>query len=884
MAVRSRRPWMSVALGLVLGFTAASWLIAPRVAELSERKRRGSSLCSYYGRSAAGPGAGAQQPLPQPQPRPRPEQSAPPARPELPGPPLPEAAPGVTSFRSSPWQQPAPLQQRRRGREPEGATGLPGAPVAEGDPEEEDGGAAGPRRSGRPGSNHNGSGDGGAAAPSSRPRDFLYVGVMTAQKYLGSRALAAQRTWARFIPGRVEFFSSEQSPNAGASQPPPPLPVIALPGVDDSYPPQKKSFMMIKYMHDHYLDKYEWFMRADDDVYIKGDKLEEFLRSLNSSKPLYLGQTGLGNIEELGKLGLEPGENFCMGGPGMIFSREVLRRMVPHIGECLREMYTTHEDVEVGRCVRRFGGTQCVWSYEMQQLFHENYEHNRKGYIQDLHNSKIHAAITLHPNKRPAYQYRLHNYMLSRKISELRYRTIQLHRESALMSKLSNSEVSKEDQQLGVMPSFNHFQPRDRDEVIEWEFLMGKLLYSASENQPPRQNINSILRTALDDTVLQVMEMINENAKSRGRLIDFKEIQYGYRRVDPMHGVEYILDLLLLYKRHKGRKLTVPVRRHAYLQQLFSKPFFRETEELDVNSLVESINSDTQSFSFISNSLKILSSFQGAKEMEGHHEKKIHILVPLVGRYDIFLRFMDNFEKTCLIPKQNVKLVITLFSRDSGQDSNKHIELIKEYQNRYPNAEMTLIPMKGEFSRGLGLEMASSQFDNDTLLLFCDVDLIFRGDFLQRCRDNTIQGQQVYYPIIFSQYDPKVTNGGNPPTDDDFVFSKKTGFWRDYGYGITCIYKSDLLGAGGFDTSIQGWGLEDVDLYNKVILSGLRPFRSQEVGVVHIFHPVHCDPNLDPKQYKMCLGSKASTFASTMQLAELWLEKHLGVRYNRTLS
>lgn len=100
-------------------------------------------------------------------------------------------------------------------------------------------------------------------------------------------------------------------------------------------------------------------------VSFSGEKLEEFLRSLNSSKPLYLGQTGLGNIEELGKLGLEPGENFCMGGPGMIFSREVLRRMVPHIGECLQEMYTTHEDVEVGRCVRRFGGTQCVWSYEV---------------------------------------------------------------------------------------------------------------------------------------------------------------------------------------------------------------------------------------------------------------------------------------------------------------------------------------------------------------------------------------------------------------------------------------------------------------------------------------------------------------------------------------
>ncbi|XP_071280824.1 chondroitin sulfate synthase 3 [Agelaius tricolor] len=854
MAARSRRPWLSVVLGLVLGFTAASWLIAPRVAELSEKKRRGASLCSYYGR-AAGPGAargaaaaGGQQ-----------------------APPGAAAVLGGTSFRSSPWELP-----------PAAAEGTVSSPAAggEGEPEEEDEG--GEKRSGRPGGSHNGSGDWGGAQGCTKPRNFLYVGVMTAQKYLGSRAVAAQRTWAPSVPGRVEFFSSQ-----GSAAPPgmPPLPVVALPGVDDSYPPQKKSFMMIKYMHDHYLDKYEWFMRADDDVYIKGEKLEEFLRSLNSSKPLYLGQTGLGNIEELGKLGLEPGENFCMGGPGMIFSREVLRRMVPHIGECLREMYTTHEDVEVGRCVRRFGGTQCVWSYEMQQLFHENYEHNRKGYIQDLHNSKIHTAITLHPNKRPAYQYRLHSYILSRKISELRHRTIQLHRESVLMSKLSNTEINKEDQQLGVVPSINNFQPRERDEVIEWEFLTGKFLYSMVENQPPRQSLSSVLRAALDDTVMQVMEMINENSRSRGRLIDFKEIQYGYRRVDPLHGVEYILDLLLLYKRHKGRKVTVPVRRHAYLQQLFSKPFFKEAEELDVKSLLEDTNSDTQSFSFLSNSLKIFSSsFQGTKDTGGQSDKKIHILVPIMGRFDTFSRFMVNFEKTCLIPKQNVKLAIILFSSDSEPDSSKHIELMKEYSIKYPKADITLIPMSGKFSRGLALEMASSHFDNDTLLLFCDVDLVFTSDFLQRCRDNTIQGEQVYYPIIFSQYDPKVIYGGNPPADSSFVFTKRTGFWREYGFGITCIYKSDLLTAGGFDTSIQGWGLEDVDLFTKVITSGLKAFRSQEVGVVHIFHPVQCDPNLDPKQYKMCLGSKASTFASTMQLAGLWLQKHLGVRYNWTLS
>lgn len=176
-------------------------------------------------------------------------------------------------------------------------------------------------------------------------------------------ALCVYRTWAQTVPGRVEFFSSEGSDTSI------PIPIVALRNVDDSYPPQKKSFMMLKYMHDHYLDKYEWFMRADDDVYIKSERLEGFLRSLNSSEAIFLGQTGMGARDELGKLALEPGENFCMGGPGVIMSREVLKRMVPHIRECLQEMYTTHEDVEVGRCVRRFAGVQCVWSYEVS-CFH----------------------------------------------------------------------------------------------------------------------------------------------------------------------------------------------------------------------------------------------------------------------------------------------------------------------------------------------------------------------------------------------------------------------------------------------------------------------------------------------------------------------------------
>ena len=192
--------------------------------------------------------------------------------------------------------------------------------------------------------------------------NFVFVGIMTAKKFIDNRGLASHRTWASRINGKVMFFSSEGSvSNYG-------VPVVALPGVDDSYPPQKKSFMMLKYMHDHFIDKFEWFMRADDDVFIKGDKLDEFLRSINSSQPRFIGQAGVGKAEELGLLSLKATENFCMGGPGMIFSRETLRRMAPHVGYCLNNLYTTHEDVEIGRCVRQFAGIQCTWAYEVGWL------------------------------------------------------------------------------------------------------------------------------------------------------------------------------------------------------------------------------------------------------------------------------------------------------------------------------------------------------------------------------------------------------------------------------------------------------------------------------------------------------------------------------------
>jgi hypothetical protein len=191
-------------------------------------------------------------------------------------------------------------------------------------------------------------------------KNFLFVGVMSAQSLLDTRAKASYETWVQNLPGKLAYFSSAGSTSKYS------LPIVSLDGVDDSYPPQKKSFMMLKYMHDHYIDEFEWFMRVDDDLYIRPEKIEKLLRSINSSEAQFIGQAGLGNTDEFGLLSLEEDENFCMGGPGIAMSRETLKRVVPHIHTCIKNLYTTHEDVEIGRCIRQFANVSCTWAYDVR--------------------------------------------------------------------------------------------------------------------------------------------------------------------------------------------------------------------------------------------------------------------------------------------------------------------------------------------------------------------------------------------------------------------------------------------------------------------------------------------------------------------------------------
>lgn len=149
------------------------------------------------------------------------------------------------------------------------------------------------------------------------------------------------------------------------------------------------------------------------------------------------------------------------------------------------------------------------------------------------------------------------------------------------------------------------------------------------------------------------------------------------------------------------------------------------------------------------------------------------------------------------------------------------------------------------------------------------------------------------------------------------IHKKDAGFWRDFGFGMTCQYRSDFLNIGkhlllnailicdthkepavladdmhiapgGFDLEVKGWGVEDVHLYRKYLRSELIVTRTPVSSLFHLWHEKQCADELTPEQYRMCIQSKAMNEASHSHLGMLVfreeIEAHLRKQAFKTQS
>ena len=158
----------------------------------------------------------------------------------------------------------------------------------------------------------------------------------------------------------------------------------------------------------------------------------------------------------------------------------------------------------------------------------------------------------------------------------------------------------------------------------------------------------------------------------------------------------------------------------------------------------------------------------------------------------------------------------------------------------------------------------------DDLAFFIDVDMTVSVSLVRNCRRHTKQGKQVWMPIVYSQFDPKYMHVNRERKISDDEVSEEAGYWRVWGFGMTCIYKSDYDRSGGFDLSLIGWGVEDVLLCSAVVGTGIDVFRFKERNLLHKFHTKKCASSLMSELAKICHTTKYNHYACQRNLAELY--------------
>lgn len=198
-----------------------------------------------------------------------------------------------------------------------------------------------------------------AAEPSKQNQRFIYVGVMTTIDFLATRGIELWNSWGHTFGGSIEFFVGGRNLTSENHrmllEMRQKLPLHILSNVDDLvYPPQKKSFYMVNHMIKKKMTDYKWFLRSDDDLFVDHDRLVDFLRRINETVAHLIGSPGEGNDADF-----LDNQFFCMGGPGMIFSRGLLSKLAGSLTRCLPFLKTNHEDVELSRCVQSVANVNC---------------------------------------------------------------------------------------------------------------------------------------------------------------------------------------------------------------------------------------------------------------------------------------------------------------------------------------------------------------------------------------------------------------------------------------------------------------------------------------------------------------------------------------------
>uniref|UniRef100_UPI00398E4CEE chondroitin sulfate synthase 2-like n=1 Tax=Pristiophorus japonicus TaxID=55135 RepID=UPI00398E4CEE len=656
-------------------------------------------------------------------------------------------------------------------------------------------------------------------------RERLFVGVLTCKSSLNTLAVAANRTMGSRME-KVLYFTGTRSRKI-------PHGMYIVTHGDER--PIWNMYQTVKYVYEHHGSEYDWFYFVQDDAYTEGDRIRALVDHLSIDADLYMGRP-----EEF--IGGDTEGRYCHGGFGYLLSRSLLLKLQPHLENCRNDILSARPDEWLGRCIIDYVAVNCVDEY--QGVRYRYFQLADNVDLEKEQSSHFKKAFTVHPVLDPVQMYRLHKRYTELELENTYLQIQQLQDEIRNVSGLTTEGEKVSGWPVGINAPFC---PRTRFEVLRWDYFTEDQVFSCVDGAP-KCDLLGVDRNDVRDIIETAVAELNRKYQPLLRLRK-EALVNGYRRFDPTRGMEYTLDLRLEALTQQGHRRSITRRLHL---------------------------------------VRPLSSVEIIPMPYVTEATRVHIILPLSLRErEQATRFIELFALNALESNENAVLTL-LFVYDpfEAQRVNQNDIFggvkakIVECERKYPETKIPWISVKTDSPSQIKLlDIISKKHPVDTLFFVAGIQTEVNFEFLNRCRMNTINQWQVFFPIHFQEYDPSIVYRNQPaPLTVDLL--KDSGHFDRHFFEAACFYNSDYMASRGkmaADALDNEEILETLDLYEMFVqYSGLHVFRAVEPALRQKYGQRACNPRVGEEIYHRCVQSNLQALGSRSQLAMLLFEQEQG--------
>jgi len=687
-------------------------------------------------------------------------------------------------------------------------------------------------------------------------REKLFTGIISSKSTINSLAVAVNKTLSTHLQ-KLIFYTEEMSEQEIENNPEL-MTVVPHKGTRSGQEDQVEIlFKTLSDFYHKYQDIYDWFYIAYENTYTQPDRILNIVNHMSITRLLYMGvpldTTIVSTIQGQDKENSNSREKtinskYCQKEGGIIISRALLIELVPRMEDCKSIISSKDPDVWLGQCIISLtaGKIGCI-NHEEEQVYksfdlrtssHFSHHQNVDQIIEKENSKNFINAVTIFPVKNEQEIYKLHKKFCQIEIDNTYKKIEEIQEEiKKLASKTPDGEAGLS-WPIGINPPF---QPSQRWDIITWDYFTED--YSLScPGEIPKCDLTPAEEEDVKIILKQAMGWVNEKYNKEGLYLYKKELENGYRRFDPQRGMDYILDIKMLAS---VTPFPEDFSIELYEQQLEQQQFGQHNNKKMIKNMPPVIE--------LSHRLQLLKPLSHVEIIPMPYvteSTKVNILLPIQkNQRHLLADYLKLFDTNILTTKETQQAQLTIIfvynsndakNLEKGNDCfSNGKELLNAIENKYPaearqDGQKKIIPWMSvktdnfNYIKIVDVISRTKRFPEDSLFFLNSVAVRITTEYLNRCRMNTINGYQVFFPIPFSSFNPDLIydktkakgETGAPPENANLNIEIKatTGHFDIYSYDEVCFYHADYINAraklkNDSDDDIYGMFIEKSDLH-----------------------------------------------------------------------